>query len=108
MLQANGINCTKFGHQQVAQIIAESEKFLRMKILPDERKGSLVDWLSVHSKKKVECGVILYADFNIGVSSAEICTISYCVALIVISGCNNCVFNCIFTAVTDSYQPIES
>ena len=74
VLQANGINCTKFGHQQVAQIIAESEKFLRMKILPDERKGSLVDWLSVHSKKKVECGVILYADFNIGVSSAEICT----------------------------------
>ena len=38
--KANGINCTKFAHQQVAQIIAESEKFLRMKILPDESSES--------------------------------------------------------------------
>ena len=43
VLQANGINCTKFAHQQVAQIIAESEKFLRLKVLPDESSGESED-----------------------------------------------------------------
>ena len=41
--KANGINCTKFAHQQVAQIIAESEKFLRLKVLPDESSSESED-----------------------------------------------------------------
>ena len=31
-----GINVTRFGHQQVATIIAETDRLLRMKVLPNE------------------------------------------------------------------------
>lgn len=36
ILQCGGINVTRFGHQQVATIIAETDRLLRMKVLPDE------------------------------------------------------------------------
>lgn len=43
ILQANGINVTRFGHQQVASIIAETERLLRLKILPDESSSEEED-----------------------------------------------------------------
>lgn len=37
--QCNGINVTRFGHQQVATIIAETDRLLRMKVLPNEESS---------------------------------------------------------------------
>lgn len=41
--KCNGINVTRFGHQQVASIIAETDRLLRMKVLPDEESSSEED-----------------------------------------------------------------